>query len=61
MVLAEVVQLRWSYAAVAWSLEDTWSWSAVTGVAAAEGAPVTQCVGYGHRRVEAASCPVCWA
>jgi hypothetical protein len=25
------------------------------------GAPVTQCVGYGHRRVKAASCPVSWA
>jgi hypothetical protein len=27
----------------------------------AAGMPVTQCVGYGNQRVEAASCPVCWA
>jgi hypothetical protein len=54
--LAEVAQPRWSYATVAWSLEDAWSWSAVAGVAAAADAPVIQCVRYGHRRVEAASC-----
>jgi hypothetical protein len=27
----------------------------------AAAAPVTQCVGYDHRRVEAANCPVRWA
>jgi hypothetical protein len=61
MVLAEVAQPRWSCVVVAWSLEDTWSWSAVIGVVAAAGAPVTQCVGNGHRQVEVASCPVRWA
>jgi hypothetical protein len=50
---------------VAWPQCGSWlaAWS---GARASErrrltGVPVTQWVGYGHRRVEAGSCPVSWA
>jgi hypothetical protein len=63
--------VAWLQSMVAWELVqwravDFAEWMPGRGARLPEwrraaAAPVTQCVGYGRQRVEAASCPVCWA